>query len=281
MRTSKPAAVNKVKASLEHTCGDMLPGTYVYQWKCKSCRVNNPEITKLRQSSSEKANQNLKATLLVTALDVSDVVLCYLSQATKVACTVWSSPWPGQEHHLPIPVLGLSAFSGVSCAFKPFSIFYIYWSWQTIYMLLLLHPTLALVSASLCSDSLSHLWSGQSKSSCPDGWSLFSACELAAPQKPLQAHPPYFPCLAPHLLTSLTISLTAGEGPVGFIFFVLLMNSCCWRYFCSRLSLCNTVLWPAGGILRDTVGLAKEDLVVFILELSVWKKKKEYHAQPG
>lgn len=31
MRTSKPAAVNKVKASLEHTCGDILPGTYVYQ----------------------------------------------------------------------------------------------------------------------------------------------------------------------------------------------------------------------------------------------------------
>lgn len=88
MRTSKPAAVNKVKASLEHTCGDILPGTYVYQWKCKSCRVNNPEITKLRQSSSEKANQNLQATLLVTALDVCDIALCYLSQAMTVACTV-------------------------------------------------------------------------------------------------------------------------------------------------------------------------------------------------
>lgn len=93
------------------------------------------------------------------------------------------------------------------------------------------------LSKSLLRLSLPSLVRPVSKSSCPDGWSLFSACELAAPQKPLQAHPPYFLCLAPHLLTSLTISLTAGEGPVGFIFFVLLMNSCCWRYFCSRLSL--------------------------------------------
>lgn len=143
-----------------------------------------------------------------------------LDQGKNITCLF--QPWGCLlSVESPVPS-NLSAFSVYTEAGRPFT--------------LLLHPTLALFSASLCSDSLPSLVRPVSKSSCPDGWSLFPACELAAPQKPLQAHPPYFPCLAPHLLTSLTISLTAGEGLVGFIFFVLLMNSCCWRYFCSRIS---------------------------------------------
>lgn len=98
MRMSKQAAVNKVKSSLENS---RLVETYCLSRVLSSEHGKHARriISKVLRWENINLNHNLRAALLVMALDVCAVVPCYSSQAMNLPCTERSCPWPTQEHH--------------------------------------------------------------------------------------------------------------------------------------------------------------------------------------